>query len=64
MHFHYSLSIDVLGEVIARAGGAPLPDLVAKIVTAPLGLRDTGFASPSHCASPLRTRTSQAAPRS
>lgn len=40
----YSLSIDVLGEVIARAGGAPLPQVVERTVTGPLGLRDTGFA--------------------
>jgi len=39
----YSLSIDVLGEVVARAGGAPLPELVARLVTRPLGMTDTAF---------------------
>lgn len=39
----YSLSIDVLGEVVARAGGATLPDLVSQLVTRPLAMTDTGF---------------------
>lgn len=41
--FHYSLSIDVLGEAIARATQTSLPELVARIVTTPLGMRDTAF---------------------
>lgn len=41
--FRYSLSLDVLGEVIARAAKAPLPELVARTVTTPLGMTDTGF---------------------
>lgn len=41
--FHYSLSTDVLGEIIARAGGSTLPQVVSRIVTGPLGLKDTGF---------------------
>ena len=41
--FHYSISIDVLGEAIAKAASAPLPDLVARTVTQPLGMSDTGF---------------------
>src|SRR5581483_5494054 len=40
----YSLAYDVLGEVIARATNATLPDVVAKLVTGPLGMRDTAFA--------------------
>jgi CubicO group peptidase (beta-lactamase class C family) len=40
----YSLATDVLGEVAARAGGAPLPEVVARYVTNPLRLSDTGFA--------------------
>ena len=40
----YSLSIDVLGAVVAKAYGAPLPEAVRALVLAPLGLRDTGFA--------------------
>lgn len=41
--FHYSLSTDVLGEVVARAFGRPLPQAVAQLVTEPLGLRDSAF---------------------
>jgi len=41
--WEYSLSIDVLGGVIARAGDAPLDSLVEKLVTAPLGMVDTAF---------------------
>ncbi|QRK13785.1 beta-lactamase family protein [Archangium violaceum] len=39
----YSVATDVLGAVVARAGGAPLPKVVERLVTRPLGLRDTGF---------------------
>ena len=39
----YSLAYDVLGELIARATGATLPDVVASTVTGPLGMRDTAF---------------------
>lgn len=39
----YGLSIDVLGEVVARAGGRPLPEVVAQLVTGPLAMADTGF---------------------
>ena len=39
----YSVATDVLGEVVARAGGAPLPEVVERLVTGPLGMRDTGF---------------------
>jgi CubicO group peptidase (beta-lactamase class C family) len=42
--WHYSLATDVLGEVVARAGGAPLPEVVRRTVTGPLGMADTGFA--------------------
>jgi CubicO group peptidase (beta-lactamase class C family) len=41
--WNYGLSIDVLGEVIARAGGRPLPELVEQLVTGPLGMTDTRF---------------------
>ena len=40
----YSLALDVLGEAIARAGGASLPELTQRLVTGPLGMADTGFA--------------------
>lgn len=39
----YSMATDVLGAVIARAGGAPLPKVVERLVTGPLGMKDTGF---------------------
>jgi CubicO group peptidase (beta-lactamase class C family) len=39
----YSVATDVLGAVIARAGGAPLPRVVERLVTGPLGMKDTGF---------------------
>jgi CubicO group peptidase (beta-lactamase class C family) len=43
MRFHYSLSLDVLGEAIAHATNTPLPELVARTVTTPLGMSDTAF---------------------
>jgi CubicO group peptidase (beta-lactamase class C family) len=39
----YSVAMDVLGEVMARAAGATLPDLVDRLVTRPLGMRDAAF---------------------
>ena len=39
----YSLSIDVLGLAIERATGESLPQLVERLVTGPLGMRDTSF---------------------
>ncbi len=39
----YSLALDVLGGVMARAGGEPLPNLVESLVTGPLGMKDTAF---------------------
>lgn len=41
--WRYSLSIDVLGAVIEKASGKPLPAAVAGLVTTPLGMRDTAF---------------------
>jgi CubicO group peptidase (beta-lactamase class C family) len=41
--WRYSLSIDVLGAVVAQAGGQPLPQAVHALVTQPLGMRHTGF---------------------
>jgi len=42
--WRYSLGIDVLGAVIAKAAGESLPQAVRDRVTGPLGLSDTGFA--------------------
>jgi CubicO group peptidase (beta-lactamase class C family) len=39
----YSVATDVLGEVIARAAGTPLPMLVDRLVVQPLGLKSPGF---------------------
>jgi len=39
----YSLSIDVLGLTMERATGESLPQLVERLVTGPLGMRDTSF---------------------
>lgn len=41
--WRYSLGIDVLGGVIAKASGKSLPETVAETVTKPLGMIDTGF---------------------
>ncbi|MBO9710427.1 MAG: beta-lactamase family protein [Caulobacter sp.] len=41
--WRYSLAIDVLGGVLEKATGKPLPEVVAETVTQPLGLKDTGF---------------------
>lgn len=41
--WRYSIASDVLGAVIARVAGEPLPDVVRRLVTAPLGMADTGF---------------------
>ena len=40
----YSLALDVLGAVVGRAGGAPLPLIIEHLVTSPLGMTDTAFA--------------------
>jgi CubicO group peptidase (beta-lactamase class C family) len=39
----YSVAIDVLGAVMQKAAGATLPDIVARLVTKPMGMKDTGF---------------------
>ncbi|EAU65341.1 beta-lactamase [Stigmatella aurantiaca DW4/3-1] len=41
--WNYSVATDVLGAVLIRAGGAPLPTLVERLITRPLGLTDTAF---------------------
>jgi len=41
--WRYSIASDVLGAVIARAAGESLPDVVRRLVTAPLGMKDAGF---------------------
>jgi CubicO group peptidase (beta-lactamase class C family) len=41
--WQYSLSVDVLGAIVAKAGGADLPDVVSRTVTGPLNMRNTAF---------------------
>src|SRR5262249_17252814 len=45
--FHYGLSSDVLGFLIARLEGAPLSTVLDRRVLTPLGMRDTCFTVPS-----------------
>jgi len=42
--FHYGISTDLLGFLIARLEGASLGAVLARRLFAPLGMRDTGFA--------------------
>ncbi|MXN17399.1 serine hydrolase [Pseudooceanicola sp. GBMRC 2024] len=42
--WQYSLGLDVLGAVVEAATGADLAKELERLVAAPLGLRDTGFA--------------------
>ncbi len=44
--FHYSHSTDLLGLLIARIEDAPLGEVLARRVFAPLGMKDTGFTVP------------------
>jgi CubicO group peptidase (beta-lactamase class C family) len=44
--FHYGVSMDLLGFLIARLEGAPLGVVLNRRVFAPLGMSDTGFAVP------------------
>lgn len=41
--WRYSVGLDVLGGALEKATGESLPVLVERLVTGPLGLRDTGF---------------------
>ncbi len=52
---HYSdTNFYLLGEVISRACGKPLPDALSDLVTGPLGLRHTTFAAAATEALPMR----------
>ena len=44
--FTYNTAFDILGVLVARAGGQPLPDLMATRILEPLGMTETGFAFP------------------
>lgn len=45
--FTYNTAFDILGVLLARAGGAALPDLMAARLLDPLGMTETGFAFPA-----------------
>lgn len=45
--FAYSVSTDVLGQVVPAVTGLGLADFCAERIFAPLGLRDTGYALPA-----------------
>jgi CubicO group peptidase (beta-lactamase class C family) len=45
--FHYGVSTDLLGFLIARLDGSSLGEVLARRVFAPLGMRDTGFTVPA-----------------
>ncbi len=44
--FHYGLSTDLLGFLVARLEGAPLGEVLARRLFIPLGMRDTCFVVP------------------
>jgi len=45
--WHYALGVDVAGAVLEAATGQPLAQVVREQVTAPLGMKDTGFHTPT-----------------
>jgi CubicO group peptidase (beta-lactamase class C family) len=45
--FHYGLSIDLLGLLIARMEDAALGEVLARRIFGPLGMKDTGFTVPA-----------------
>ena len=45
--FTYNTAFDILGVLVARAGGRPLPDLMATRILEPLGMTETSFAFPA-----------------
>src|SRR5690606_12047636 len=44
--WHYSVADDVLGALVERASGTRFEDFVARNITEPLGMQDTGFDVP------------------
>ena len=46
--FHYGLSTDLLGFLIARLDEAPLGAVLERRIFGPLNMRDTGFVVPRH----------------
>jgi CubicO group peptidase (beta-lactamase class C family) len=64
--WRYSVSIDVLGAVIEKAAGKALPQVVAELITQPLGMRDTAFwaKDPARLAVPYHDAKPEPAPMS
>ena len=48
--WNYGVSTDVCGYLVERFAGMPLDRFVAERITAPLGMRDSGFHVPEHAA--------------
>jgi CubicO group peptidase (beta-lactamase class C family) len=45
--FTYNTAFDILGVLLARAAGRPLPELMTRRLFEPLGMTETGFAFPT-----------------
>ena len=55
VRWHYGLSTDVLGVLIARVSGISFPDFLAQRIFTPLGMHDTGFHVPPEKAARVGT---------
>ncbi len=58
--FTYNAAFDILGVLLARAGGATLPELMAARLFGPLGMTETGFAFPPGATTGARRTTATA----
>jgi CubicO group peptidase (beta-lactamase class C family) len=61
--WQYSLATDVVGAVLQRATGLPLPEVIAREVTAPLDMSLTGFQVPRGARLATAYRDDAAGPR-
>ncbi|HEU0218037.1 MAG TPA: serine hydrolase domain-containing protein, partial [Stellaceae bacterium] len=59
--WEYSMSTDVLGRVVEVASGLSLADFLARRITGPLGMADSGFAAPGERAARLAEPQTDAA---
>jgi CubicO group peptidase (beta-lactamase class C family) len=62
--FQYSLSTDVLGAVLERAADAPLPAVIARHVTEPLGMAGFAFTASADVAAKLAVAYADGGPPS
>ena len=46
-HWHYGISTDLLGVIVARAAGKSLPQVLQDRIFGPLGMTDTSFQPPA-----------------